>query len=139
MNIAKTADVLVIPADATEPLRYVEIDATSYTDPLRALVGGWIELVRLPPPFDASQDRSVQMVVDEEGVFKGKPLNLRASALYAGPQIVGNVVIARFGQDYERDLDYLISIRSVVEHVENFGPMALESFRWVGARLNGEN
>lgn len=70
---------------------------------LQTLVGGYIEVVR-PVPFGGPVFDCVRMVVDEEGKFKDKPVNVLASALYNGyDPIVGDVVLVAF--DFEPDPD----------------------------------
>lgn len=51
---------------------------------LQGVVGGYIEIVRLP--------HNNFMVVDEEGNLKGKPLNITASKIVGQP-IVGDVIV----------------------------------------------
>ena len=53
---------------------------------LQAIVGGFVELVRL--------DHEWMLVVNEEGLLLGNPLNTTASYL-AGQEIVGDVALVR--------------------------------------------
>jgi len=50
-------------------------------------VGGLVEVVRLPV-----EGEDEVMLVNEEGLLQGLPLNLTASMMSGGP-IVGNVVV----------------------------------------------
>jgi len=61
----------LIPANPFEPIRFLDIEEG--LKPMQELVGGYIEAVRLP---------DIEMYVDEEGLLKGLPLNIRATLLY---------------------------------------------------------
>lgn len=65
----------------------VEAISVEDADELRALVGGYLEMVR-------TRDGRI-MVLDEEGKLKGKPLNQEATRLYGAnfDYIVGDVVV----------------------------------------------
>ena len=52
---------------------------------MQEAVGGWIEIVPLP------HDTNLMMVVNEEGLLEGLPVNIFASAI-AGQHIVGNAL-----------------------------------------------
>ena len=67
---------------------------------MQQLVGGYIEIVR-----PAYLRRPYVMIVDEEGMLKGLPINNTGSLLYNGP-IVGDVLILKegFNEDGEPDL-----------------------------------
>ena len=72
-------------------------------DNLQKEVGGYIEVVH--PKY---LPEGLCMVVDDEGLLKGSPINSIASVLYGTPEhgqpIVGNAVILREGfVDGERD------------------------------------
>ena len=51
-------------------------------------VGGYVEMVRLRKGF---------MLVDEEGLLTGKPLNMAASG-FAGLDLVGDVLLCTAGE-----------------------------------------
>lgn len=54
--------------------RHIEPKSAHFSlEELQGYVGGYIELIRL---------NKVLLVVDEEGKLKGKPVNMRATALY---------------------------------------------------------
>lgn len=82
---------------------------------LQALVGGYIEVVH-PVPFGGPVFDCVRMVVDEEGKFKDKPVNVLASALYNGyDPIVGDVVLVAF--DFEPDPDIYALPSSIAQRL----------------------
>lgn len=73
---------------------------------MQRLVGGYIEFVMI----GGARGRREVLIVDEEGLLKNKPLNLRATKLYRGePErhsgvIVGDVircVVLNEGQESE--------------------------------------
>lgn len=81
-----------------------------YTAPLHEsigkTVGGWIEVVHpklLPAPYC--------MIVNEEGLLLGLPLNLLGSILYEsfrhGNPIVGNIVILKEGFTTPGERDFI--------------------------------
>jgi hypothetical protein len=74
--------VLVLPVEGPlVPL--VPREGESLWDAAGRAVDGWIEVVRLG---------DVVLLVDEDGLLVGKPLNVRAM-LMAGQRIVGTVVL----------------------------------------------
>lgn len=81
---------VIVPAEG--PVSIVDISGTLKS--LQDAVGGYIEIVRVPMPFEDDV-----MVVDEEGLYKGLPLNVLGSFLYGthihGSPVVGNVLILK--------------------------------------------
>lgn len=75
------------------------IDIEDFDEPLYKSigdrVGGFIEIVRLPA-HDFSNNKQYCMVVCDEGVLRGFPVNRIASVLYSD-FIVGNAVIMKEG------------------------------------------
>jgi hypothetical protein len=80
-------------------------------DTLQALVGGCIELVWVVEVGPVDLQHRLVLVVDEEGLLKGKPVNGMATELYRGTPprhdgvIVGDVILAEcldVGGDDER-------------------------------------
>lgn len=80
------------------------VSAEDFTSPLYESVGkvvdGYIEIVSprgLPSPFC--------MIVNEEGIIKGLPMNIVGSFLYQtyihGSPILGNIVIMKYGMTPE--------------------------------------
>jgi len=70
----------------------VKLDHKPTLEECQQMVGGWIELVHRTiynPAFEG------QMVVNEEGLLKGLPINKVGTRLYGSPHspIVSNVVI----------------------------------------------
>ena len=65
---------------------YIE-DEMPTLEKLQELVGGYIEIV-------LSVDMKKQIVVDEEGLLKGKEFNEEASRI-AGQKLFGNAVVLR--------------------------------------------
>jgi hypothetical protein len=55
------------------------------------LVGGYVTLLPLPPHM---QNGEMQVLVNEEGLLKGLPLNEKASQMFQ-QKIVGSVVILK--------------------------------------------
>jgi hypothetical protein len=68
------------------PLLEAMNEAPPELEEAQSFVGGLVELVRLPG--------NVQMLVNEEGLIYGLPLN-RAASQIAGQPIVGNALILR--------------------------------------------
>ena len=62
-------------------------------DELHTLCGGYIEVVH--PMLLANVNPHILMLVDEDGKFKDKPVNLLGTALYGNPHdvIVGDIVL----------------------------------------------
>lgn len=73
--------VTLIKADGT--VSDVASDRKLSLEEMQKLVGGYIERVRIS---------GGEMYVDEEGLIKQLPLNLRASML-AGRELVGNALV----------------------------------------------
>lgn len=64
---------------------------------LNKLVGGHIEVVH-PVPFGSALFDDVVILVDEDGIRKGRPVNVLASSLYNGfDPILGDVVLCCTG------------------------------------------
>ena len=84
---------LVVTADCD--MYQLDYDAPHY-DIIRKAVGGWYEHVH-----PVGLERPYCMVVNEEGLLLGLPLNLIGSILYGTPQhgqpIVGNVIFLKNG------------------------------------------
>lgn len=64
--------VLYVPANIAEPMEVREIEPT--LDGMKALVGGWLEVVGLTNPVGT-------LYLDEEGKLKRLPFNQRATAI----------------------------------------------------------
>jgi hypothetical protein len=62
---------------------------------LQMLVGGYIELVRVPNPKNLWFLRNTWMIVNEEGRLLGLPQNMAASQL-AGQPIMGHAAVVSF-------------------------------------------
>lgn len=77
----KKLTVYRINADNTEEV--LEVDNTLKN--FQNIVGGYIEQVKLGP--------GLSMIVDEEGLYKGLPINQKASRFVPGNTIVGDVFI----------------------------------------------
>ena len=81
----------------------IDVDFSSLKDIQRA-IGGGFETVHTSLMSDYFRDLSVIMLVDEEGILKGLPMNVIGSALYGtqkhGNPIVGDVIFANVsGED----------------------------------------
>lgn len=76
---------LLLPADANQPVRNIQVWPGD-TRAMAELIGcQWIELVRTPI-------ENVAMIINEEGLLEDKRLNMLASTLYPGP-IMGDVLL----------------------------------------------
>ena len=97
-------DYAIITIDTNGTITPIDLETRSLDlKRLQTLVDGYIEVVR-PVPFGGPVFDCVRMVVDEEGKFKDKPVNVLASALYNGyDPIVGDVVLVAF--DFQPDPD----------------------------------
>lgn len=92
---------IVIDADNTAKVQ--EFSEPAYKS-IGAAVGGWIEIVhprQLPSPYC--------MIVNDEGLLRGLPLNMLGSVFYEtgkhGHPIVGNIVLVKDGYvNGERDI-----------------------------------
>ena len=81
----------------------VDVDFSDFKS-IQQAIGGHFEAVRTQLMVDYFKDPSVIMLVDEEGLIKGRPVNALGCALYGTPQhgspIVGDLVFARVdGED----------------------------------------
>lgn len=83
-----------------------EVDLIEIENDYKAIqeaIDGHFEVVRLPSPGDL-------MLVDDEGKFKGKPLNKIATVLAQREDIVGDVlIVSEQGEDFG-DVDFQICI-----------------------------
>lgn len=85
MTQTQPATGLLLPADADQPVRHIQV-WPSDTRAMAELIGcQWIELVRTPI-------ENVAMIINEEGLLEDKRLNMLASTLYPGP-IMGDVLL----------------------------------------------
>lgn len=84
----------VIAIDSTGTITPVRLDSRALElKLLQKLVGGHLEVVR-PVPFGSALFDDVVILVDEDGIRKGKPVNVLASSLYNGfDPILGDVVL----------------------------------------------
>lgn len=117
-----------LPADTMMPATIVEVDFDSI-DPdkpgtAQHHVSGWIEIIRLPPWFRNGD--KVRLIVDEEGVLKGKTYNPRASTFYAGPQIVGNALLVGYTQ-YNEFIDIPDEWIQLITDAEGVEELTLET------------
>ena len=101
---AKVAEGLVVPramfirapksdtdTDSPTPER-VEPEGDFWSlEELQAFVGGYIELVRVP--YGYLNSGSFLLVVNEEGIPKGLPLNFLATIISGSSQIYGDALI----------------------------------------------
>lgn len=93
--------MLAIQIKATDEISLARLEGETL-DAMQRIVGGYIEHVRpryLQAPFC--------MIINEEGLLRGLPVNNAASLLYAGiTPIVGDVLILKDGinEDGEPDI-----------------------------------
>lgn len=71
----------------------IDVDFDDFRS-IQQAIGGRFETVRTQLMADCFKDPSVIMLVDEEGLIKGLPLNPVGSALYRGT-IAGDLVFAK--------------------------------------------
>jgi len=71
----------------------IDVDFDDFRS-IQQAIGGHFETVRTQLMADYFKDPSVIMLVDEEGLIKGLPLNPVGSALYRGT-IAGDLVFAK--------------------------------------------
>ena len=86
----------IIPADENKPIESIEVDGSVNVElkALQGAVGGYIQIV--PVTIDGS---ARQLIVDEEGLLKGAPVNTRVnSQIYEAVQIVGDAVLITEGE-----------------------------------------
>tara|TARA_Y100000310_G_scaffold43588_1_gene40676 strand:+ start:88 stop:357 length:270 start_codon:yes stop_codon:yes gene_type:complete len=78
----------LIHPDGIEEIVHPEAGTTFSLEELQRFVGGYIE--RVPTPAV----RGIDCVVDEEGLMKQLPMNMKASAIVGGGQmVVGSMVV----------------------------------------------
>lgn len=96
-----TLVVRTVPQNEALPLRNIEVvdGLKSYQE----LVGGYVEVVRLPH-LKTGRKAPIVMVVNEEGVLRGLSPNRRASVI-AHRLIVGDVFLVR--EDIDHFVDYI--------------------------------
>ena len=81
----------------------IDVDFGNFKS-IQQVIGGHFETVRTQLMVDYFNDPSMIMLVDEEGLIKGLPVNALGCALYDTPQhgcpIVGDLIFARIaGED----------------------------------------
>lgn len=81
----------------------IDVDFGNFKS-IQQAIGGHFETVRTRLMVDYFKDPSMIMLVDEEGLIKGLPVNATGCALYGTPQhgcpIVGDLIFARIaGED----------------------------------------
>ena len=85
MTQIQPATGLLLPADANQPVRHIQVRPDNTRDMAKLIGCQWIELVHTPI-------ENVAMIVNEEGLLGDKRLNMLASSLYPDP-IVGDVLL----------------------------------------------
>ena len=89
--------MIALVVNTKNEIRRVEYDPPHY-DVIKEAVGGWYEHVH-----PLGLDRPYSMMVNEEGVLLGLPMNRLGSELYGTPRhgqpIVGDVVFLKDGYD----------------------------------------
>ena len=85
MTQIQPATGLLLPADADQPVRNIQVRPDNTRDMAKLIGCQWIELVRTPI-------ENVAMIINEEGLLEDKRLNMLASTLYPGP-IMGDVLL----------------------------------------------
>lgn len=84
---------ILIPADNTVDITEVDVDLNDFRAVAKAIGSEYIEGVRIMDPDH-------YLFVDETGRVTGKPLNGRASLLYRGGPLCGDVLLTG-GEDAE--------------------------------------
>lgn len=89
--------MIALVVNTKNEIRRVEYDPPHY-DVIKEAVGGWYEHVH-----PMGLDRPYSMMVNEEGLLLGLPMNWLGSELYGTPQhgqpIVGDIVFLKDGYD----------------------------------------
>ena len=89
--------MIALVVNTKNEIRRVEYDPPHY-DVIKEAVGGWYEHVH-----PMGLDRPYSMMVNEEGLLLGLPMNRLGSELYGTPQhgqpIVGDIVFLKDGYD----------------------------------------
>ena len=89
--------MIALVVNTRNEIRRVEYDPPHY-DVIKEAVGGWYEHVH-----PMGLDRPYSMMVNEEGLLLGLPMNRLGSELYGtpqhGPPIVGDIVFLKDGYD----------------------------------------
>lgn len=85
MTQIQPATGLLLPADADQPVRTIQVRPDNTRDMAKLIGCQYVELVLTPI-------ESVAMIVNEEGLLGDKRLNMLASTLYPGP-IMGDVLL----------------------------------------------
>lgn len=89
--------MIALVVNTRNEIRRVEYDPPHY-DVIKEAVGGWYEHVH-----PMGLDRPYSMMVNEEGLLLGLPMNRLGSELYGTPQhgqpIVGDIVFLKDGYD----------------------------------------
>jgi hypothetical protein len=87
----------IIPADENKPIESMEVDGSVSVElkALQGAVGGHIQVVTVTIDGEARQ-----LIVDEEGLLKGKDINGRINSLIEdqGLSIVGDAVLITEGE-----------------------------------------
>lgn len=84
----------VIKPDGSD--RLIETDKHPRMEQLRDIIGGWIEHHAVSVGLH-SPKKTMDMLMDEEGLLKGLPINKEASVM-AGYEIVGTVIVYEKGR-----------------------------------------
>ena len=89
--------MIALVVNTKDEIRRVEYDPPHY-DVIKEAVGGWYEHVH-----PMGLERPYSMMVNEEGLLLGLPMNRLGSELYGTPQhgqpIVGDIVFLKDGYD----------------------------------------
>lgn len=85
MTQTRPATGLLLPADANQPVRNIQVRPDNTRDMAKLIGCQYVEFILTPI-------ENVVMIVNEEGLLGGKRLNMPASILYSGP-IVGDVLL----------------------------------------------
>ena len=87
----------IIPVELSKPIESMEVDGSVAVElkALQGAVGGYIQVVTVTIDGEARQ-----LIVDEEGLLKGKNINRRINSLIEdqGPSIVGDAVLITEGE-----------------------------------------
>lgn len=121
--------MIVLAISAQNEMRRLEYAPPSY-DVLREAVGGWYEHVR-----PMGLNRPYSMMVNEEGLLHGLPLNALGSALYGthlhGQPIVGDIVIVKDGY-YDGEPDVVGMTEDEAQKLgDEFIKLTHGTVRWV--------
>ena len=97
--------IYVVPADESQEPHYERISPN--LDKFKAIVGGWIEIVRTEFLPELPCGCHIVMVVNEDGYNHNLPPNPRVQMYYPWNPVVGDVFLVAEGFTEEDEIDFV--------------------------------